>query len=541
MLEVAGDGATLEPLLERWVVVAPALLERLHWGDERVVVRPHVGGAQLFVTAPIDGLMAATELTEQAWLAAECPDSFDPDDVVARLTVAVLHDRAPRLVALQQEAAARGIAFTFDDDEVSVGMGAGSAVWPRPSLPTVAEVAWESLHDVPLALVTGSNGKTTTTRLVAAMLAQAGHVVGISSTDGVQIAGDIVTYGDYSGPSGARLVLRDRRVTAAVLETARGAILRRGLAVGRSDVTVVTRVAADHFGEYGITDLESLAAVKLVPARLVPPHGRVVLNADDPTLVRHAASLRAPVTWFSPSGEGGALRAHLAAGGAATFTDGETMTLAHGGTRESLGRPSEMPSTLGGAARHNVANALAAAACADALGVSASVIRGVLASFGRHPSDNPGRLVTLSRGGVTVIVDYVHNPDGWEALYDAMHHLPAQRRLVVVGQAGDRDDDALRALARAVWEGAPSLVFLKELPSMFRGRRPGETTTVLAGELRALGAPDTAIVRCPDERSAVSAALAQSRGGDLLVLAVHEDYRGTMELLEREGVRPASG
>ena len=131
VLEVAGDVATLEPLLERWMVVAPALLDRLHWGDERVVVRPHAGGAQLFVSAPIDGLMAATELTEQAWLAAECPESFDPDDVAARLTVAVFHDRAPRLIALQREAAARGIAFAFDDDEVSMGMGAGSATAVR--------------------------------------------------------------------------------------------------------------------------------------------------------------------------------------------------------------------------------------------------------------------------------------------------------------------------------------------------------------------------------------------------------------------------
>ena len=535
VLEVAAGAA----LVERWEVLARLLLDRLHWTEERIVVRAHDGVAQCFVTAPIDGLMAATELNEQAWLAAESPESCDLDDVAARLRVAILHDRAPRLMALQREAGRRGLAFTFDDDDVSLGMGTGAATWSRTALPDTDEVPWDSLHDVPIALVTGSNGKTTTTRLVAAMLARAGHVVGLSSTDGVQVAGDIVTSGDYSGPSGARLVLRDRRVTAAVLETARGGMLRRGLAVGRSDVTVVTRVAADHFGEYGVTDLETLAEVKLMPARLVPPHGTVVLNADDPVLLRCSATLRSRVTWFSLDGEGAGVRAHLAAGGAAAFLAAGALVLARGEKWESLGMVAEMPSTLGGAARHNVANALAAAACAEALGVPLPAIRAVLASFGRVPSDNPGRLVALERDGVTVIVDYVHNPDGWEALHGALRHLPAARRIVVVGQAGDRDDDALRALARAVWDGAPSLVFLKELTGMLRGRLPGETSAVLAAAFDALGAPPEMIVQCPDERSAVSAALAQACPGDLVILGIHDDYRGTMEYLEREGVRPA--
>ncbi len=152
---------------------------------------------------------------------------------------------------------------------------------------------WGALADIPVALVTGSNGKTTTTRLLAAMLARAGYTPGYTSTDGVWCAGHEVDHGDYSGPVGARLVLRDRRVTAAVLETARGGMLRRGLATHRAHVAIVTRVSADHMGEYGIHTLDDLGEAKLIVARALVPGGRLVLNAEDDTLVRLASSLRA--------------------------------------------------------------------------------------------------------------------------------------------------------------------------------------------------------------------------------------------------------
>lgn len=537
VLEVGNAGLDdFEHALARWQAFVRTFSTRLGWGEQEIIVRllPEEG-AHCFLSAPIDALLTATDVAEHAWGGAVAPDAFDVDDTFARLRVAALHERNERLVALEREAIQRSLQCIADDEEVSLGSGRGSHTWSRRTLPLPHEVEWSTLHDVPLALVTGSNGKTTTTRLLSAILTAAGHTVAHSSTEGVWLGKEALAEGDFSGPGGARLALRDRRATCAVLETARGGILRRGVAVQRADVAVVTRVAADHFGEYGIHDLDALARVKLVVASVVPPTGRVVLNADDPTLVRLAPTLDAPITWFSLERPG----AFAPAPTHHAYLDGDRFILQRGDDCDVIGTTRDVPITFGGRARHNIANALAAIACATALNVSVDVMRAALGTFGRDPSDNPGRLVMLERDGVHVVVDYVHNPDGWDAIYDAVRAVPAARRLVVVGQAGDRDDGALHALAESVVRGTPDLVFIKELPRMLRGRAPGETSALLARSFGSLGVPDDRVVVTTDERSAVAAALGAARSGDTVILAIHEDYPGIMRYLVDSGATPS--
>ncbi len=219
--------------------------------------------------------------------------------VVARLRAAIAGERNPPLVALHEAARARDVTFLAGEELVSVGLGGGALVWPAGALPDPAAIDWSRVHDVPVALVTGSNGKTTVVRLLAAILAGQGLTVGHTSTDGVSVAGVRLAEGDYSGPSGARLLLRRPEVEAAVLETARGGLLRRGLGVDRASVAVVTNVADDHLGEFGVDSLDQLADVKLLPARAVRPGGAVVLNADDPLLRERAGSVGVPVVWFA--------------------------------------------------------------------------------------------------------------------------------------------------------------------------------------------------------------------------------------------------
>ncbi len=169
----------------------------------------------------------------------------------------------PKLRALLKSAADRALPHFIDDNELTVGAGAGSRTFALGHLPAVNEVPWSELSDVPTAIVTGSNGKTTTVRLIAACARAHGWRAGYNCTDGVFIGEETLASGDYSGPAGARLVLRDRRTQAAILEAARGGILRRGLAVSRADVALVTNISSDHFGEYGIDDLDGLADAKL--------------------------------------------------------------------------------------------------------------------------------------------------------------------------------------------------------------------------------------------------------------------------------------
>jgi UDP-N-acetylmuramyl tripeptide synthase len=370
---------------------------------------------------------------------------------------------------------------------------------------------------IPIALVTGSNGKTTTSRLLAAMLRQQGHTVGLCSTDGVFVGDETIETGDWSGPVGARRVLGDARVTAAVLETARGGLLRRGLVVSRADVAVVTNVAADHFGEYGIHTLADIAELKTSLAYGLGAGGTLVLNGDDPLLDPDAPTARLHA----------AARA-LPAARRVTF---------------SLERPwpatlppiDEIPITVRGAARFNIANVMAAATAAHALGIPDGDIASALRTFGTDPRDNVGRLMQLPLGGALIVVDYAHNPHGMSALLTTARAMSTGRLLLLLGQAGDRDDDAIRALARTAWAARPALVVIKELDGYRRGRAPGAVPALLADELAKAGAKTDQLTTVLDELGAVRALLAQARRDDLVVLPVHalETRTRVLALLDR--------
>jgi cyanophycin synthetase len=485
----------------------------------------------------VDGLYAATDLNEAAWEMAEAAldaRSAEPEAAVAaRLRQTIAAERDPALVALREAAHARSLTFLAGEELVSVGSGTGVMVWPAGSLPRAAAVAWGRVHDVPVALVTGSNGKTTVVRLLAAILEETGRGVGFTSTDGVSVRGVTVAEGDYSGPSGARMLLRRPEIEAAVLETARGGLLRRGLSVDRASVAVVTNVAEDHLGEFGIQSLGELADVKLLVTRAVRPGGAVVLNADDPLLVERAAALAVPVAWFALDSANPVVARHVAGGGIAAVCEYGWLVLLHGPTRTPVVRVSDMPTAVGGAARHNVANALAALAAATVLGVPGEVAARALGRFGRAAEDNVGRANLVELGGVHMVIDYAHNPHGMAALARMAAALPAERRLVLIGQAGDRSDEAIRELARAALALRPDRVVLKEMERYLRGRRPGEIPQIMADELARLGVPAEAVSRPGSELDAVRDALAWAREGDLLLLTVHQDRPQVLALLER--------
>jgi len=547
-----------------WRREATRVCERLGWSP-RLRERVHVGsdGAYLglFLSAPPDQLEAAVAVAEHAWGVAAArgpvPPPFADLEALARAA------REPRLAALLDAADARGVVATFDDDAVSVGAGARARTFPRGALPAADEVAWDALGNVPLGLVTGSNGKTTVARLAAAILRAAGHTVGVSTTDGVRVDAPgadsagvhaALEDGDWAGPGGARRVLRDSRVTAAVLETARGGLLRRGLAVRRATAAVVTNVAADHLGEYGIADVDGVAQAKLLVAHALRDEGAtLVAPADDAVLVRrvHALARDAPfgLCWTSadPRQADAAVRAATSGAlrGRACVVlageDGDVIASYDGRAWHDLARVADVPIAAGGAARHNVANAASAAALAIALGAPLAAVRAGLRAFGAGARDNPGRLERFAVGGATVVVDYAHNPDGLAALHAATRALPAARRLLLLGQAGDRDDAALDALAAAAWDGgAVDRVVLKELPTMRRGRAAGEVSARLRDALRRGGAPDAVIADAGSEADGVRAALAWARPGDLLVLPLHESREaviGWLDAVARSGWR----
>jgi len=558
VLEVVGidpDAA----LVAQWRARVERAVRRLGWdGEPRIVARRHAKGMSLAVTAPFDQLFTATELNEWALCSAlhdrdpshwgalketlvaaaiesgsasadTLPPEVDEEPALDRLEKLAAVEARPDLRALVDATESRDLPWLLDDDVISIGCGVGSRSFPIGSPPFVADVAWSELHDVPTALVTGSNGKTTTVRLIAACLRGAGHRPGYSCTDGLFIAGETLDSGDYSGPVGARTVLRERRVEAAVLETARGGILRRGLAVSRAHAAVVTNVSADHLGEYGIDELGALADVKLTVAAVVGATGLLVLNADDAMLRAKAGGLgsrhgRVPsIGWFSLDAEHTLLRSHRAAGGATCGVCDGHLLLVRAGEESDLGPIARMPLTVDGLASYNVANLAGAALAAVALGVEPATVAAAFAGFGADPADNAGRMMRFDFDGAQVLLDYAHNPDGLRGLLRVADGLRggAGRLGLLLGHAGNREDADFERLAATAAEFNPDLVVVKEIEGYLRGRAPGEVPRLIRSSLLRQGLRESALPMCSSEVDAARCALDWARPGDVVVLLVH--------------------
>ena len=521
-LEVPLPAGREEAVLAAWAEAVAAMRAAVGWLPAPLAAHRFPGGASLALEAPADALYAATLINEWA-IETALGQGAPMADAAAAIGEEILAERDPAFQALAAEAARRGVAFVPGDGAVSLGLGKGSVRCSDRRVPAPGEIDWSLVHDVPTALVTGTNGKSTTVRLLAAIGRAAGRCVGLSSSDWVRVGEDILDRGDYSGPGGARLVLRDPRVELAILEIARGGILRRGLPLARADVAVVTNIAADHLGEFGIFDVAALAEAKLVVAKAVRGHGTLVLNADDQLLVARAAATGARLAWFGLAAAGIAEGAALVEG---------MLVLRRAGNSVPVLPVGEVRITFGGAARHNVANALAALAAADALGLPVAAMAEALRSFGAEEADNPGRGVVRSVGGLTVLVDFAHNPHGVGALAGLVTSLPARRRLVLLGQAGDRTDQEIRELAQAVWALRPERIVVKEMEAYLRGRQMGEVPALLEDELARLGAPADLVVEAPSETEAVRLAFAWAEPGDLLVLLSHAARARTLALLD---------
>jgi UDP-N-acetylmuramyl tripeptide synthase len=521
----------------KWQSHALAMSEALGWPTPQFSTRPHANGVDLAVTAPLDQLFAATLVNEWAWetatqdrrpevavsnAIADIPN--DIGDLVtasARIRSHALREANPALMALRAAGALQGAPVLADDEVVSIGHGQWSCVYPVTQTPPANTIEWSQHPPIPIALVTGSNGKTTTVRLIAAMLAEAGYSPGYSSTEGVVIGGEAQTRGDYSGPAGARQVLRDKRVTSAVLETARGGILRRGLAVTNANVAVVTNISADHFGEYGIDSLDDLARVKLSVARGLAENGALVLNGEDPALARFFEQYWPKVRLFAGVWLNASLQRKREEGGTICAVRDGNLVLCHAGGEASLGRVADMPLTVGGAASYNIANAAAAALAAHAMGCSGEGIAAVLSRFGARVTDNPGRLERWPVKGATVLIDYAHNPAGIAGLLAVAQALRPQRVGVLLGQAGNRTDDDIVELARTVATAKPDRIVVKELPAMLRGRALGEVPVRLVNALCEADQDRDTIVRIDDEATAARTLVEWAGAGDVIVLPLH--------------------
>jgi cyanophycin synthetase len=330
---------------------------------------------------------------------------------------------------------------------------------------------------IPIVAVTGTNGKTTTVRLISHLLTQNGLRVGMTNTDGVYVNGQCIDTGDCSGPKSARNALLHPDTDAAVLETARGGILREGLAFDRCDVAVVTNVGSgDHLGLNYITTVNELAVLKRVIVQNVAPTGTAVLNANDPIVAAMAVKCQGSVIFFALDRYHPVLATHRAQGHAVVFVEGGHLFAAKGELLQSVPL-ADIPITLGGAIGFQVENVMASVATAWALNISWPVIRRGLANFSNDADNAQGRFNLFNFRGATVIADYGHNPDAMLALVQAVQALPATRRSVVISGAGDRRDEDIRQQTQILGDAFDEVVMFED--QCQRGRSDGEVIALL--------------------------------------------------------------
>jgi cyanophycin synthetase len=403
---------------------------------------------------------------------------------------------------------------------------------------------------VPIVAVTGTNGKTTTSRMIAHIFKGIGRKVGMTSTDGIVIDERLVYKADASGPRSARMVLQNPRVDFAVMEVARGGILREGLGYDRNDVAVVTNIAPDHLGMKGIDTLEQLADVKAVIVEAVPRDGFAVLNADDDLVRRMRRRCSGSVVWFSLQPPGSKVREyiddHCRRGGRAVVLEpterGDMITIKHGRRSMQLAWTHLLPATFGGTARFNVANAMAAAGAAFAAGAGLHEIRQGLRTFTTSYYLSPGRMNLVNVHNVDVFVDYCHNAPGMRVLGEFVDRYAEQKsgqadlgkvsRLGMVSTAGDRRDDDMRELG-AIAAHHFDVVVVRE-DKRLRGRPLGQTAELIADGVRAEMAKEG--VRCRQvevvlaEVDAVRHCMARANPGDVVVLCVDQHAEVLAEL-----------
>jgi cyanophycin synthetase len=431
--------------------------------------------------------------------------------------------------------------------EVNASPGLRMHHYPSAGQPRdVGQAVVESLYPsrapsrIPIISITGTNGKTTVTRMIGHVLGKTGICVGMTTTDGIYIDGHRVVEGDTTGPQSAGVVLSDPAVGAAVLETARGGIVRRGLGYDWSDIGVMTNIGDDHIGQDGIRSIDDVVFIKSLVAERVREGGTLILNADNPHLVKLATSKRVSkvqkkIVYFSLNGENPVVREHLRAGGTAYFANGRALIEANGEDQRALAELSMLPVVMNGAADFQISNLLAAVAACRAYGVSQEVLLKSLIGFSSY-ANNPGRANLYRLNGGHVMVDYGHNSDAFEAICRMASNWKDRRVTGVIGVPGDRDDTVITHAAQVAAKGFNKVIVREDQD--LRGREPGAVATMLCDTVREVSpAIDCEVVL--DESEAVRQAISHMEKGEVIVV-FYEKLQRIERLLEEFSAEPVA-
>jgi cyanophycin synthetase len=410
--------------------------------------------------------------------------------------------------------------------EVNAGPGFRMHIAPTQGLPrNVGEAVVKMLYPngtssrIPLVAITGTNGKTTTTRLMAHLAKHAGKTVGYTTTDGIYIQDQQIYSGDCSGPASAEVVLRDPIVDFAVLETARGGILRAGLAFDKCNISIITNITEDHLGLNDINTIEDLAKVKSVVARSTFDDGFAILNADDDVVYSIKDDVDCNIALFSIDETNERIKAHCEAGGWAAIVEKGYFTICKGEWRIRIARVSEVPLTLDGRATCMIKNVLPAVLAASISDFDSKIIRKALQCFVPGAQLTPGRMNIFKVRNFEVMIDYVHNTDGFKELKEFMQRVNATVKTGIVGCAGDRRDEDIRMMGRYASEIFDEIIIRHDKDG--RGKTNDELTQLLIEGIKSVN-PEMEIMVISDETEAISYAMEYAIKGSFIVVCSDE-------------------
>jgi UDP-N-acetylmuramyl tripeptide synthase len=538
VMEVFVQAEFHDQVIKLWTKHLELLLLTLGLSAD-VFHRRFSNGLNLAFSADEDMLFTACEINEAA--IELCRAEIDGDEAdeeltsINRLQTFLNEERNPQLMSLIEGARNNNTTYLVDEDEFSLGMGASCQVWPMAELPRASAIDWLRYSDIPVALITGTNGKSTSVRMCDAIVKASGVSAGITSTDYIRAADTIIDKGDYSGPAGARTLLRDHRVELAMLEVARGGMLRRGLGTSSAKAALITNIADDHLGQYGIDTVADLTAVKAMVSRSLSSKSTLVLNADDDCLVayfkQHPELIRGNICWFSLSGNNPEVEQQRKQNQACLWLQNDKLMLADKGNITTLVQVEDIPTTMKGAAKHNVSNSLGAAGLCYALGISLENIASGLKSFKGNNHDNPGRGNYFTIDGVTILVDFAHNAHSLAAVIDTVKAMPAKRRLITLGHAGDRTDRDIINLTDVATTLKPDIVITAELEGYLRGRELNDIPKLIKQRLSETGYSEQQVIYAQSNLEAAKQAMKWAKAGDFIVLLALDQREEIFEYL----------
>jgi cyanophycin synthetase len=376
---------------------------------------------------------------------------------------------------------------------------------------------------IPVFAVTGTNGKTTTTRIIAGILHAAGYYTGFTTTDGIYIGHELVSKGDCSGPVSARLVLQDPAVEAAVLECARGGILRSGLGFDHCDVAVITNIAEDHLGLDGIDTIKDLARVKAVVAKSVKATGTAVLNADNELTPGIMKELDGNIALFSLCDDNPVIKAHVQAGGMAVTIKDRSLILYRDHQAVCLEAVNNIPGTFNGKATFNVANAMAAALACISYGIPLHIVCQGLQQFAHSPEHTPGRMNLFTENGYTVLLDYAHNPHGLQAVGSFISQMDCNKKIGIITGVGDRRNEDIIRMGEEAAKIFDEIIIRED--DDLRGRASGEVDMLIRKGIQTI-APGKPVVTITSEKRAIEFGLKKMHPNYLLVMFVDHVWEG---------------